>query len=107
MSITSKQYREWCDAVSNMNKTAQELKKSREENYQWMGNLLRSWFEQFGEVVNVHINRDASEITIRMCAEIQLDAKLFSTLPFQFSLKEDLGDLVFVLKPDVWVEDDN
>jgi hypothetical protein len=105
--ITSKEYRDWCDAVSNSNRAALEIKHKREENYKWMGNLLRKWFEQFGEVVNVHINRDASEITVRMCAEIDLDAKLFSSLPFQFTLKEHLGDLVFVLKPAVWSEEDS
>ena len=106
MSITSEQYIKWCDAVSNTNRAALEIKEHRARNYEWMGKELRTFFEQFGEVVNVHLERDASEITVRMGGDVDLDAKLLSTLPFSFTVQENIGDILFVLKPDVLSEED-
>lgn len=106
MSITSEQYQKWCDAVSNTNRAALEIKEHRARNYEWMGKELRLFFEQFGEVVTVHLERDASEITVRMGGDVNLDAKLLSTLPFSFTITESLGDIVFSLKPDVLSEQD-
>ena len=106
MSITTEQYNMWCDAVSNTNRAALEIRENRSKNYEWMGKNLRSFFEQFGEVINVHIEVDASEITVRMSGEINLDTKLISTLPFTFTVYENLGDIIFSLKPDVLTGDD-
>ena len=106
MSITSEQYVKWCDAVSNSNRAVLELKEHRARNYEWMGNQLRLFFEQFGEVVNVHLERDASEINVRMGGDVNLDAKLLSSLPFTFTITESLGDIIFNLKPDVLSEQD-
>lgn len=104
--ITTEQYQMWCDAVSNTNRAALEIKENRSKNYEWMGKLLRSFFEQFGEVVNVHIERDASEITVRMSGDVNLDAKLIATLPFTFTIKENLGDIMFHLNPDILSEEE-
>ena len=106
MSITTEEYIKWCDAVSNSNRMALEIKEHRAKNYEWMGSELRSFFEQFGEVMNVHVVRDASEITVRMIGDVNLDAKLMSTLPFTFTIQESNGDILFTLKPDVLSEED-
>lgn len=106
MSITSEQYVKWCDAVSNTNRAALEIREHRDKNYKWMGTILREFFEQFGEVVNVHLERDASEITVRMTGDIKLDASLMASLPFTFTIQESIGDILFSLKPDVLSEED-
>lgn len=101
MSITSEEYKNWCNAVSNCNKAVVEIMEHRKENYKWMEEHLREFFEQLGEVVNIHFESDAHEITIRMCDEVKLDSELLNSLPFTFTIHENLQDLIFVLKPDI------
>lgn len=102
MSITSEEYKNWCNAVSNCNKAVVEIMEHRKENYKWMEEHLREFFEQLGEVVNIHFESDAHEITIRMEGdEVQLDSELLNSLPFTFTIHENLQDIVFVLKPQI------
>ena len=106
MSMTTDEYKKWCDAVSNTNSAISDLKKHRSKNYKWMGTELRNFFSQFGDVLNVHINKDASEITIRMVGEVDLDASLMATLPFSFTIDVDDFDIIFVLKPSITPEEE-
>ena len=102
MSMTSQEYRQWCEAVTSTNKAMRELWDCREKNYKWMGDHLRKFFEDLGEVVNVNISSDASVIKVRMLGEVNLDADAFNSLPFNFkvTISEDM-DLTFYLYPDV------
>ena len=102
MSITSEEYFNWCDAVSNTNRAVVELMQHRKKNYRWMEKHLREFFEQLGTVITIHFESDAHEITIRMEGdEVQLDSELLNSLPFTFTIHENLQDIVFALKPQI------
>jgi len=114
MSMTQENFTNWCDAVSKTNQAVFELYTQRQENYAWMGNELREFFSQFGQVVNVHFETDASEITVRMEPGIKFNSD-FKSLPFKFSITADVegmddygsfGDILFHLKPDVITMED-
>ena len=106
MSITSEQYIHWCNAVTNCNQAVVEIIDHRRSNYEWMEKLLREFFNQMGEVVNIHFKSDAREISVRMADEVTLDSDLLNSLPFNFKIIEDIGDIVFVLTPQISTVDE-
>lgn len=105
MSMTRENYANWCDVVSKTNQAVFELYAQRQANYKWMGDELKEFFSQFGNVINVHFITDASEIIVIMEEGITFNS-YFKTLPFKFTIDTDLGDVVFHLKPDVITMED-
>ena len=102
--MTSDEYVNWCEAVSNTNHAMDELWTERETNYKWMANNLREFFNDLGKVISVKASNDGSVFRVRTYGRIKLDADAFKTLPFTFEVEisED-NDLMFYLYPDVEV----
>lgn len=102
MSMTREQYDNWCTAVTRTNEAVAEILSSRETNYDWMRDEIKTFFGEFTkEPVKIHFEADASEITVCVKDDFKLDAKSFATLPFNFTVKAVARELVFKLKPDV------
>ena len=104
MSMTSQEYSDWCDAVSNTNKAIEELWDQRKQNYKWMGNHLREFFGDLGDVMSVKTSEDGSVFRVRMNGRVKLEPDKFASLPFTFDVQvNEANDLVFYLYPDVEV----
>ena len=102
MSMTSLDYKNWCNAVSNTNLAMRELWDTRKENYSWMREHLKEFFSSIGQVNKIDISGDASVISIQMNGAVDMNAEAFSTLPFNFEVKvSDSNDITFWLYPDV------
>lgn len=103
--MTSNQYADWCEAVSNTNLAMRELWDQRKSNYRWMREHLNEFFSNIGVVEKIDISGDASVISITMNGTVDLDADAFATLPFKFEVQvSDTNDVVFWLYPDVEVQ---
>ena len=107
MSMTREEYLDWCNAVSNTNKAMSELWDQRQQNYRWMAEHLRNFFEELGDVMTVKPSYDGSVFRIRMNGRVKLDAEAFTSLPFTFEVQinED-NDLIFILYHNVEVYQD-
>ena len=104
MSMTSQEYMDWCNAVSNTNQAIEELWDLRRENYHWMGEHLREFFNELGDVMSVKTSEDGSVFRVRMNGRVKLEPDKFASLPFTFDVQiSEENDLVFYLYPDVEV----
>ena len=104
MSMTSQEYLDWCSAVSNTNKAIEELWTQRKHNYKWMGDHLRSFFNELGDVMSVKTSEDGSVFRVRMNGRVKLEPEKFASLPFTFDVQvNEANDIVFFLYPDVEV----
>lgn len=79
-------FKNWKNGVDELNRTAEELSKGREEAYEVLANEIKKIFSRNGTVVDtIQFNYDASVITIELAVDTS------KTIPFKKTFLYEIG----------------
>lgn len=99
-------FQNWKNGVKELNQTADDLSKGRDEAYELLANEIKKIFAQNGTVVDsMHFNSDASVITVELTGDhsksITFKKSFLFNIGMGFSVNRkmtDRGDMVLYVE---------